>query len=266
LGRFPSPSWNRPFAFPRSNPLSAPRPDRGLPSAQYPAVWAAHFGGPGPIGQARGGLLRNVGVTAFSEVRLASTRFADGRGPCRAPRRSKKAARERSSSVSRRRIREETDGQAYGEDRPRRRVLDRAARSAWSPPGPPTPPRGGPGRPLQPLAPRHRGSVRSDVEPAPGELAGQRAAGGGRSRTAQAERRGRLAGLLGREGSSGREDRFAFGGAGGADPGWAALPATLLLRAVAGLGRRSRGKGVGRVVHPLCASCPEPKEPIHRTS
>ena len=40
----------------------------GLPSAQYPAVWAAHFSGPGPIAPARGGLLRNVGVTEFSET------------------------------------------------------------------------------------------------------------------------------------------------------------------------------------------------------
>src|SRR5829696_967727 len=43
----------------------------GLPSAQYPAVWAAHFGVPGPIGPVRGGLLRNVGVTEFSEVPLS---------------------------------------------------------------------------------------------------------------------------------------------------------------------------------------------------
>jgi hypothetical protein len=52
-------------------PYALPRPNRGLPSAQYPAVWAAHFGGPGPIGPARGGLLRNVGVTEFLEVRRA---------------------------------------------------------------------------------------------------------------------------------------------------------------------------------------------------
>jgi hypothetical protein len=155
---------------------------------------------------------------------------------CPAPRRGKKAARERRSGVPPRRMREETDGQAFGEDRPRRRVLDRARRQPTrSRLGPPAPPRGGPGRPLQPLARRHRGRVRSDVEPAPGELAGQRPAGGGRGGSPQAQRGGRLAGIFGGEGPLGREDRFAVRGAGGGGLGWAALPATHLLRELADL-------------------------------
>jgi hypothetical protein len=60
-----------------------------LPSAQYPAVWAAHFSGPGPIGPARGGLLRNVGVTEYSETRGRSTIQSPGAArlaPCHANR------------------------------------------------------------------------------------------------------------------------------------------------------------------------------------
>ena len=93
-----------------------------------------------------------------------------------------------------------TDRRAFGEDRPRRRVLDGAGRPAGFRPGLPPSARGGPGRRLQPLAHHDRGRVRADVEPAPGEGAVERPAGGGRGGPPQAKRRGRLAGLFGGEG------------------------------------------------------------------
>ncbi|CAA9455092.1 MAG: Programmed cell death toxin YdcE, partial [uncultured Rubrobacteraceae bacterium] len=80
------------------------------------------------------------------------------------------------------------------------------------------------GRRLQPLARRHRERVRADVEPAPDERAGQRPDRGGRGEPHQKERRGRVAGLFGREGPSRGADRVAVRRAGGADPGRSPVP------------------------------------------
>src|SRR5688572_15980871 len=112
-------------------------------------------------------------------------------------------------------------------------------------------PRGRSGRRLQPLAHHDRGRLRIDVEPAPRERAGQCPARRGRGGPPQAERRCRVADLLGRKSPAGRADRVAVGRAGGADPGRPAVPAGIVLRAVTSRGVKWNTIRIGFAEHLL---------------